>query len=496
MKTTFYKLRFSISLLCWAIIFSLSNQVFSQATDLHFDQSFGEDGIVFIPENMQTLDMIEYDNAENIIAVGISTKENSEKQISIVKLNKDDGSIDNGFGTNGIVNIDCSANAKIRRLSIKEDNTICLITSHTVGALIKFKVHNFTANGNLGTLIESPDEFELSIDSVDLNIAYFSDDYLIICGNSILYKFNYLGELFHNFGTDGQTDLFNGLYNMTYIRVRKIFLMSDNIIIAGKAKSNNFTYSYHTFHIALNGDGTFKGDGYGVWTIDIYPPYMGLIVPADAEDDDVANIFFAPPYEHVIVGGKFHYPPYELRRIFMIKFLMDLPLQFYNGFELPFHATRLPVVIFNNSYFLSGRDGKIANFTNDLIVNVNFADSAIYTLPENIRYNDIKLHDTDKLLIAGYDNTSGSNKAMIARLVIEQDYSITNEIISQSFSFYPNPASNILHFSSAQSFEIIDIQGRILKQSATEQDFVDISELKNGMYFIKLDNRLYKFVKN
>ncbi|MCK9256043.1 MAG: T9SS type A sorting domain-containing protein, partial [Bacteroidales bacterium] len=70
------------------------------------------------------------------------------------------------------------------------------------------------------------------------------------------------------------------------------------------------------------------------------------------------------------------------------------------------------------------------------------------------------------------------------------------ENISNSISIYPNPATDILHFNQAQTYEIFDIQGRVLKKSEAEQNSANISELKNGMYFIKIENKLFKFIKN
>jgi hypothetical protein len=69
-------------------------------------------------------------------------------------------------------------------------------------------------------------------------------------------------------------------------------------------------------------------------------------------------------------------------------------------------------------------------------------------------------------------------------------------ILNDNFSIFPNPATNILHFSEAKTYKILDIQGRVLMQSSTERNSVNISELSEGMYFIKFEDKLCKFVKN
>jgi hypothetical protein len=65
-----------------------------------------------------------------------------------------------------------------------------------------------------------------------------------------------------------------------------------------------------------------------------------------------------------------------------------------------------------------------------------------------------------------------------------------------SESIFPNPAKDYLYFTIEQTFEIMDIQGRVLFKSETAMQSVNISRLKPGIYFIKFeDNRIRKFVK-
>ena len=71
----------------------------------------------------------------------------------------------------------------------------------------------------------------------------------------------------------------------------------------------------------------------------------------------------------------------------------------------------------------------------------------------------------------------------------------SDKLNNSQIAIYPNPANNILYFSEAQSFKIFDIYGRVLKQSKIEQSSVNISDLNKGMYYIKFENNLLKFVK-
>ena len=71
-------------------------------------------------------------------------------------------------------------------------------------------------------------------------------------------------------------------------------------------------------------------------------------------------------------------------------------------------------------------------------------------------------------------------------------------------SIYPNPTSNLLHIEASQTdvstVEIFDVQGkRVMQVSPANLSEIDVSQLTNGMYFLKVstsDGELTrKFVK-
>jgi len=74
----------------------------------------------------------------------------------------------------------------------------------------------------------------------------------------------------------------------------------------------------------------------------------------------------------------------------------------------------------------------------------------------------------------------------------------------QHFSIYPNPAHNYLHLTMNNkkylntTIQIQDITGKTIKKLMAKniQINIPISELENGVYFIKIGNNIKKFVKN
>jgi hypothetical protein len=79
-----------------------------------------------------------------------------------------------------------------------------------------------------------------------------------------------------------------------------------------------------------------------------------------------------------------------------------------------------------------------------------------------------------------------------------------SENLSKGFSIYPNPAINKIEVRSQNlknnSIEIYDIAGKlqrctILYNSSQSGSSVDISQLKSGLYFLKLGSEVQKFIK-
>lgn len=65
-----------------------------------------------------------------------------------------------------------------------------------------------------------------------------------------------------------------------------------------------------------------------------------------------------------------------------------------------------------------------------------------------------------------------------------------DEINGNFFSFYPNPAKNMIYFSENSSIEIIDSKGQIVL-NASEIRELNIQDLRNGIYIIRSEKAEY-----
>jgi hypothetical protein len=84
--------------------------------------------------------------------------------------------------------------------------------------------------------------------------------------------------------------------------------------------------------------------------------------------------------------------------------------------------------------------------------------------------------------------------AFISTWVITKEESAIEDEIADNIIVYPNPTKGILNIKNITDFyEIYDQTGRIIMKSNNEQ--VNIEKYPNGIYFIKIKNRLIRFVK-
>ena len=106
----------------------------------------------------------------------------------------------------------------------------------------------------------------------------------------------------------------------------------------------------------------------------------------------------------------------------------------------------------------------------------------------------------------GVDTTIGNlcdSSVVITNTYLDCPSSI-NSFTPQIISIYPNPSANLVEFATDEKIikiEVYDTGGRKLKVSyEIGTNSLDISNLKNGLYFVKLSNELNaymgKFVKN
>ena len=88
-------------------------------------------------------------------------------------------------------------------------------------------------------------------------------------------------------------------------------------------------------------------------------------------------------------------------------------------------------------------------------------------------------------------------------------YSFTTEMLTsilensgknnETLSIYPNPASEKIMLSDKRfagtKYSIFDEGGKIINEGIIENDYLFVNELCPGFYYVKVGNKVIKFIK-
>lgn len=126
---------------------------------------------------------------------------------------------------------------------------------------------------------------------------------------------------------------------------------------------------------------------------------------------------------------------------------------------------------------------------------INTITNATLATPEEIL---AVLSDITSLKIRG-EYISGSDTGGLDNVLLETDSLATETFSNAETSFYPNPATDNIYFSESVDRVIVyDLSGKQIKLNIQNQK-VDVSQLPNGMYTIRMDSgtkiQSKKFIK-
>jgi hypothetical protein len=105
------------------------------------------------------------------------------------------------------------------------------------------------------------------------------------------------------------------------------------------------------------------------------------------------------------------------------------------------------------------------------------------------------------LFIWTIDGGNGCQYSDSVRITFSQCLNNVNTFNKSKITrIYPNPAHNFLHIDINNSqygdkVEILNIDGKLVKQITINNNSFNISDLDNGVYFVKVGNTVRKFVK-
>ena len=132
----------------------------------------------------------------------------------------------------------------------------------------------------------------------------------------------------------------------------------------------------------------------------------------------------------------------------------------------------------------------------------SFANFAVAPYQYNLPTDQNSTIGTYNFYAIAYDNYGLVTYSDTNQITLElaTNTSIVNN--KKGFSIFPNPANTYLQVKSenlkGKNIEALDITGKVVKQvksNKTQEIKLDISDLQNGVYFIKIGTQVQKFIK-
>ncbi len=149
-----------------------------------------------------------------------------------------------------------------------------------------------------------------------------------------------------------------------------------------------------------------------------------------------------------------------------------------NGVEISWNASADDSIVGYHVYRSYQPFGKYERVTSNPITDLTFTDTEITAV---VRYFIIK---AIKLEITGSGTYLNSSIG-----VAPNQNLLTNNFEISDFEIAPNPANDfvkILSNEKIESFEILDLQGKIVLKDKISNNLVDVSQLSKGIYLIKI----------
>jgi uncharacterized repeat protein (TIGR02543 family) len=145
---------------------------------------------------------------------------------------------------------------------------------------------------------------------------------------------------------------------------------------------------------------------------------------------------------------------------------------------------------------------------------VTFACEEISIKPQLVEYGDLIIRPEDpereNYNFLGWftDNETFNNEWNFVTDIVIQDTTLyakweqitgISEIESVSIEIYPNPVKDELQIESGElrinRVEIVDVAGKIIYQFSNLRNPINVSALSQGIYFLRINGKTVKFVK-
>jgi len=407
------------------------------------------------------------------------------------------GTIDTNYGNNGFINLSFIDVKYFSKMILKNNDRILLIGKTGTYPNYNTKITQLLSNGNLDVSFANNGSLEtIGILNFKLNSNNTFFLYKIVKENNInqLEQTRFLenGSLDISFGTNGFFSF--SITNSGNNLINQVQFINNKRYIYYKHLNTQSNYEYYIAVYYDNGsiDTTFGINGELVYysnastqqNITKYIKTNGSLIFAIKDQ----NSFYLKQYTS---NG-------QLDNSFSTNGIATNNLDYSN--EMYGHYVNSIICKNNNDFFVIGAIGgeeetylTIHKFNN----NGNLEDDFSINFGYSYQHNQIKYSD-DKFIILGETFWYSLNQ----NIVLER-YStdvLDTKNYTQAFKIYPNPVhSNLIidNTTGNVNYTIFNILGKKIltgKFNSLSKN-IDVSNIHNGIYLIKINDKSYKFIK-
>ncbi|SNR16385.1 T9SS type A sorting domain-containing protein [Tenacibaculum jejuense] len=149
-----------------------------------------------------------------------------------------------------------------------------------------------------------------------------------------------------------------------------------------------------------------------------------------------------------------------------------------------------------NIYFLAGMITYMAMYEKE--IPASYMPSSI--ISSAIRNNLTQIRSFIAQELNDFNFPNGNSRIFYNRPVLSTE---ENQIVENNISIIPNPVSNVFQIESQTNntfdISIYNVNGQVLKDipnynTTTERNFIDINNLSNGIYFLRLKDQTNNFI--
>ncbi|MCL2434649.1 MAG: hypothetical protein FWD09_00750, partial [Lentimicrobiaceae bacterium] len=385
----------------------LATSIYAQTVTL--DPTFGENGMTVIPGG-GFFPRIKFDMAGNIFALGVPSLDYDP---FIVKTDAH-GTIDSSFGINGIAHLRIFPIGMFD-FKITNENKILFVGGELFNALII----QLNEDGSMDSSFGNNGEIVLDINYTVSRVNLESDDSMLIVGDNIITKYNYNGELDHDFGIDGKViwkDL--GLPDNPFPTCIKIS-NDQSILVAGASHNDDHKSPLWFLKMGSNGSLVTNFADDGIWKMETstFSVFFDNII-----EDKNGNLLLTGYANNSFMCS------FSPNGVINSNFGMN---GFYYFDDLWPDFRYKKMLQYGNKYLIGSYDQLIC-VNNDGSLDNSFNDTGLF-ICDGFTFADMKLQEIDKLILGGR-NSNGN--FLLTRLNIppavsvkEQDNSFATQVI-------------------------------------------------------------------